>query len=129
MRDSIATAKKRIDPGGAGRLFGLEGKSPRAVVVTEMLNGTEDAPLTFTDETEGVQIACAGAPLQEMLTDPVKPLKGFTCRLKVADCPADTVAEVNRPLTTLTEKSVPVPESEIIWGLPAALSFIDSVPL
>ncbi len=110
-------------------MFGLGGRSPRAVVVTAMLNGTEDAPLTFTDETEGVQIDCAGASLQEMLTEPVKPLRGFTCRLKVADCPADTVAEVDPPLTTLTEKFVPVPESEIIWGLPAALAFIDSVPL
>jgi len=110
-------------------LFGLGGRSPRAVVVTVMLNGTEDAPLTFTEETEGVQIASAGAPLQEMLTEPLKPLRGFTCRLKMADCPADTVAEVDPPLTTLAEKSVPVPESEITWGLPAALSFIDSVPL
>jgi hypothetical protein len=47
----------------------------------------------------------------------------------VAVCPAVTVAEFDPPLATLTEKSVPVPESEIIWGLPAALSFIDRVPL
>jgi hypothetical protein len=81
MKDNTATAKKRIHPGGAGRSIRLGGKSPRAVVVTVMLNGTEDAPPTFTDETEGVQIACAGAPLQEMLTELLKPLRGFTCRL------------------------------------------------
>jgi hypothetical protein len=97
--------------------------------VTVMLNATVDAALTFTDETEGVQIACAGAPLQDMLTEPLKPFTGFTCRLKVAVCPADTVAEVDAPFAALTEKSVPVPESEIIWGLPAALSFIDRAPL
>jgi hypothetical protein len=93
------------------------------------LNATEEAPVTFTDEAEALQVACNGAPVQDTLTEPVKPLNGFTCRLKVADCPADTVAEVDPLLTTLTEKSVPVPETEIIWGLPAALSFIDSVPL
>src|SRR5260370_359166 len=41
---------------GQGRRSGPGGKSPRAVVVTVILKGAGEAPLTFTDEAEGVQL-------------------------------------------------------------------------
>lgn len=52
----------------------------RAVVETVIVNG-EAVPVTLTDETEAVQAACVGAPLQDTLTEPVNPLSELTCRL------------------------------------------------
>lgn len=46
--------------------------------MTVTLNGTDDAPVTFTDEVEGVQVDWAGVPAQARLTVPVNPEIGLT---------------------------------------------------
>jgi hypothetical protein len=129
MRNNTRTASKKIHHGGHGRLVGLGDNWLPAVVITVRVNGTGDVPVTFTDEADGEQLDSVGAPLQEILTEPVKPLSGLTCRLYVAVCPAVIVADVELPFETLREKSVPVPESVTVGGLPAALSVTESVPL
>src|SRR5205823_1091657 len=50
-------------------------------------------------------------------------------RLKLAVWPAITVAVVEDPVAGATVKSVPVPESATVCGLPGALSVIVSVPM
>ena len=85
--------------------MGLCGNSPFFVVETETLNGTVEAPVTLTEEAQGVQAAFVGAPVQDRLTVPVKPPVGVTCRLYVAICPAVTPADVEPPLAADIEKS------------------------
>ena len=62
-------------------MLGLGGNMLRVVVVTVTVNGAGDAPLTLTGEVGTVQTACVGAPVQDIVTEPVNPPKGLTCRL------------------------------------------------
>src|SRR5215469_8761612 len=60
----------------------------RPVVLTVTENTRGELPLTVT--LVGIeQVARTGAPLQARLTEPLKPLNGFTSRLYVAVCPAE----------------------------------------
>ena len=61
--------------------MGLCGNSPFFVVGTETLNGTEEVPVTLTEEADGVQVAFVGAPAQDTLTVPVKPPDGVTLQI------------------------------------------------
>jgi hypothetical protein len=92
--------------------FGYRGNSLRTlpgetkepfVVVTLTAKGTDEDPLTVTGVVDGLQVACAGAPVHVMLTEPVKPPLGFTCRLYAAGLPAVTVADNEPPLAAPIE--------------------------
>jgi hypothetical protein len=64
-----------------GRRSGPGGKRLRAAVGTVTLKTTEDEPETLTADAGNEQTAYVGAPVQAKVIEPVKPLKGFTCRL------------------------------------------------
>jgi hypothetical protein len=95
-----------------------------AVVVTFTANVDAALPFGVTEGTDGVQVDSDGAPEQLSVTAPLNPLIGVTCRLYAAGCPAGTVAVFEAPAATSIVKSVPVPVSEIICGLPLASSVI-----
>ena len=82
--------------------------------MTVTANGAAEAPLMLADEGDVVHVALAGAPEQVSLTVPVNPASGFNCRVNVALCPAVTVAEVETPFAGPKEKSVDVPDREIV---------------
>ena len=73
-------------------------KREGAVVVTVMVKRTAEEVFTLSEPGDGVQIASAGAPAQARLTAPAKPFIGINCKLNVAVCPAETVADVEPPL-------------------------------
>jgi hypothetical protein len=107
-------------------------------VVVAMVTTNDEAELPFTETDAGdtLQVAEDGAPLQLNVTVPLNPPIGTTCKLYFVVCPALTVAEVEQfppagqlpPVATPSEKSVAVPESETVCGLPTALSVIVRVP-
>src|SRR5450432_2138398 len=78
-----------------------------------------EAPLGVTGLGEKAQLAPAGNPWQARLTGWAYPLTPVTCSVKVADCPAETVAVGN---VVATEKSGTVealPErlaTMLCWG-------------
>jgi hypothetical protein len=83
-------------------------------------------PFSITEFGEGVQVTVVGAPEQLMDTVPVNPLTGVTVNLTVAesgDARRSEEGEVE------SEKSIPVPESAAVCGLPGASSVTDRVPL
>jgi hypothetical protein len=75
-------------------------------------------PLGVTDVGDIVHVDAAGAPPQLRETSWEKPPAGVTDNDADAVPPAGTVAETGE---TDTEKSVPVPVSASLCGLPAAL--------
>jgi hypothetical protein len=100
----------------------------RAVVVTVTVIPTGVEPSSVTELGETVQVAPCGAPVQLSDTSPVNPL-GVISRLKVAVCPAVTVAVVEDPEGTSIEKSTaPVPTMPMISGLPAASWWTTTAP-
>lgn len=84
-------------------------------------------PLNVTDVGESVHEKVAGTLGQVTATVPVNPLTGATVNVKVVDPPDELIVRVVGD--TLTEKSMPVPESFTDCGLPLALSVMESVPV
>lgn len=56
----------------------------RAVVLMVILNGAAELPLTVTVVGETVQLDEEGAPVHDILAEPVNPLIGLTCAFNVA---------------------------------------------
>lgn len=117
-----------MDPGGSAGPRGPA--SERAVVETLTVNGAGSVPLTIAEAGVTEQFVPRGfVPwnAQASATVPLNPV-GAICRLKVAVPPAVTVADVDPPEPVPSTKSVPVPASVTVWGLPEALSAIARVP-
>ena len=100
-------------------------------MVTFTEKGATVFPLRLAETCEGKQVESAGAPLQVSVTVPLNPLIGVTSNSYVAGLPAGTVAVAEPPGARPIEKSVPVPLSTTVCGLPGALSvnFNDAVSL
>jgi hypothetical protein len=92
----------------------------RAVVLTEMVTSTGVVPSKVGAAGLGEQVAALGAPVQVMVAVPVSPL-GSTVSVKLAVCPAFTVAEFEEPDLTARAKSVPAPLTVMVCGLCGAL--------
>ena len=78
------------------------------------------APLSASDVGDRVQDKVAGTLGQVTATVPVNPLTGASVNVNVVDPPDELIVRVVGE--TLTEKSIPVPESFTDCGLPLALS-------
>ena len=85
------------------------------------------APLSASDVGDRVQDKVAGTLGQVTATVPVNPLTGASVNVNVVDPPDELIVRVVGE--TLTEKSIPVPESFTDCGLPLALSVMESVPV
>jgi hypothetical protein len=98
----------------------------RAAVVIDTL--VEDAlvPLRLTVGDATVQPASLGAPAQVTDTVWFSPPSGITFKSNVVDCPAAIVDPLG---DTTSEKSMPVPVSDTVCGVPLALSATDSTPV
>ena len=107
---------------GNGRERG--GPSEAAVVLTETVTGVAEAP-SVTGVGETVQLDSEGAPVQAKETVPPLPPR---LRVYVANCPGETVAVVEDGEPCVQAKSIPVPLSGTVWGLPKPLSVSTSVP-
>jgi hypothetical protein len=81
------------------------GTSECMVVLTLIVIGRGDAPVMFCVAGEGAQVAPTGAPLQTTVTGPVRPPIGLNTKVKLVDCPAAIVAELELPGAGSTEKS------------------------
>ena len=96
--------------------------------MTFTAKGADDVPLVVRVAGAGVHVDATGAPVQVNVIVPLKPV-GLICRLYVAGWPAVTVALVELPVGVTMEKSVPIPESETVCGLPEELSAMERVPV
>src|SRR5579864_8598414 len=67
----------------------------RAVVVTLNCAVMPEVPETMTDGVPGAQLAAAGAPMQLKLTVWLNPPLEPSVTVKLVDCPAVTVAELD----------------------------------
>lgn len=103
--------------------------SEGAVVVTVTVNGADVGPFSATDAGATVQTANEGAPAHPSPTVPVKPFSEETCKLYVAVCPSVTVAVVEPPAAEARAKSVALPVSLTVCGLPPALSVMLKEPV
>ena len=97
-------------------------------MVTFTAKEAGDAPVVVNVAGVGVHVTVNGAPVQVRVIVPLKPV-GLNCRLYVAGWPAVTVAEAEPPVAVTTEKSVPIPESETVCGLPEELSAMERAPV
>lgn len=81
----------------------------------------EPPAVRFSIVGDGSHVPIGGAPEQVIAKVPAKPFEA-NVRLNMAGCPAVTVAEVVDPIAAPPLKSVPMPLSVIVRGLPLALS-------
>jgi hypothetical protein len=101
-------------------------RKERAVVVIE--TDAEETPLPLGVIEDGVteQAESFGAPVHVNEIGWLKPPSGLIARVRVTDCPAFNVGALGE---TESEKSCPVPERLTVWGLCAALSVMERVPV
>jgi hypothetical protein len=97
--------------GGSGRERGplTEG----AVVVTVTVTLAAELP-GVNGLGEAVQAAWKGAPVQVRLTLWLNPSSPVKLKMYAADCPGETVAELEKPDATASVKSWPVPLSATV---------------
>src|SRR6266849_8582541 len=98
-------SKLRGESRGTGRTMERDG----AVVVTVVVTMT--AALSVNELGDDEQVLAGIVLLQETVTEPLNPPEGESDNGNVADCPAETVAEVEPPGGTEMVKSVPSPDS------------------
>src|SRR5215467_12113768 len=67
--------------------------------------------------------------MQLTATAPLKPFWEISSRLYMAEAPAVTVVDVEPPLAAASPKSEALPARATAWGLPVALSVMESVPV
>ncbi len=116
-------AKLRGESRGTGRIVECDG----AVVVTVIVTMT--GALSVNELGDAEQVPAGIAPLQETVTASLNPPEGENDNGNVADCPAETVAEVEPPGGTEMMMSVPWPDRVTACGLPGALSEIVIAPV
>lgn len=122
---SMGKLVKRRNVGGIGGKGRERGRpSDGAVVVTVTVTGVAEAP-SRADPGETTQVDAAGAPVQAKETVPPLPPR---LKLYVAACPRETDAVVVEPEPGARAKSLPVPLSGTVWGLPEPLWVSTSVP-
>ena len=98
------------------------------VTVTTKLEVVPEVTVKVSGETE--QVAYCGAPEQESLAVPEKPVPAATARLYVAAVPLVTLVEVEPPSETPRVRSAtPVPVSVTVCGDAGALSAMVRVPV
>jgi hypothetical protein len=107
---------------GTGKLVECDG----AVVVTVIVTMTGALSVNVPGEAE--QVPAGIVPLQETVTGPLKPPAGESVNGNVADCPADTLAEVEPPGGAEMTMSVPFPDRVTACGLAGALSEMVMAP-
>jgi len=94
------------------------------VIVSVVVPGDDDVGVVVAGAK--AQVAAAGNPEQEKVTDCVKPPDAATEIWYVVLRPAITVADCGLEEIEKSEGAAvaPVPERVTMWGLPAALSVI-----
>jgi len=115
-------AKLRGENRGTGRMVECDG----AVVVTVIVTLT--GALSVNELGDDEQVLAGIVLLQETVTVSLNPPEGESDNGNVADCPAETVAEVEPPGGTEMVKSVPSPDRVTACGLAGALSEIVIAP-
>ena len=96
------------------------------MVLIVKVDVTELTPFDVSVDGEAVQAACAGKPLQAIVTWPLYPNSGFTVTVRVVEFPATSVAVDG---ATARPKSEPAPPMETTCGLVGALSVMVKVPV
>jgi len=97
-----------------------------AVVVTVIVSMT--GALSVNELDDGEQVPAGIVPLQETVTVSLNPPEGESDSGNVADCPAETVADVEPPGGTEMTTSVPSPDRVMDCGLAGALSEMVMAP-
>jgi len=115
-------AKLRGERPGTGKMMECDG----AVVVTVIV--TMAGALSVNELGDGEHMPAGIVPLQETVTVSLNPPEGESDNGKVADCPAETLAEVEPPGGTEMMMSVPFPDRVMACGLAGALSEIVIAP-
>ena len=115
-------ARLRGERPGTGKMVECDG----AVVVTVMVSMTGALSVNVLDD--GEQVPAGIVPLQETVTVSLNPPEGESDSGNVADCPAETVAEVEPPGGTEMTTSVPSPDRVMDCGLAGALSEMVMAP-
>ena len=114
--------KLRGESGGTRSTVECDGAVVVTVVVT--VTGASSVKEAGADE----QVPAGMELLQVTVTGPLNPPEGANDNAKLADCPAETVAEVEPPGGTEMVMSVPSPDKVTACGLPGALSEIVMAP-
>jgi hypothetical protein len=115
-------AKLRGERPGTGKMMECDG----AVVVTVIV--TMAGALSVNELGDGEHMPAGIVPLQETVTVSLNPPEGESDNGKVADCPAETLAEVEPPGGTEMTMSVPFPDRVMACGLAGAVSEIVIAP-
>jgi len=109
-------ARLRGESPGTGKMVECDG----AVVVTVIVTMTGALSVNVPGDAE--QVPAGIVPLQETVTVSLNPPEGESESGNAADCPAETVAEVEPPGATEMMTSVPSPDRVMACGLAGALS-------
>jgi hypothetical protein len=118
----LSGAKLRGESRGIGRTVECDG----AIVVTVVVTVTGASSVNELGDDE--QVLAGIALLQETVTGPLNPPEGASNSGNVADCPAETLAEVEPPEGTEIVTSVPSPDRVTACGLSGALSEMVMAP-
>jgi len=123
-KDMTVTTTRSVISEGNEVIGGM--RNDRAVVVIEIDAEETLLPLGVTEDGVTTHVESLGAPEQVSEIGWLKPPLGLTARVRLADWPAFTIEEL---ADTVRKKSCPVPERLAAWGLCAALSVMERVPV